>query len=116
MTEQRTQISQERGTRTNTVFDALSHPYRRTILRWLAESPSRGREEAVATLAATHDHDCNRVSVALRHTHLPKLAAAGYVRVDRDAGTVERGPQFDVVKPLLERLDESAEALAFDWP
>ena len=116
MTEQRTQTSRKHGTQTDTVFDALSHPYRRAILRWLTKSPSRGREEAVTILAATLDHDSDRVSVALRHTHLPKLAAAGYVRVDRDAGAVERGPQFDVVKPLLERLDESAEALAFDWP
>jgi len=116
MTEQRNRTSRRHGAQTDTVFDALSHPYRRAILQWLTESPSRGREEVVATLAAEFDHDCSYVSTALRHTHLPKLAEAGYVEVDRDAGRIEPGRQFDVVEPLLERLNGWSGELAFDWP
>lgn len=53
---------------------------------------------------------------ALVHTHLPKLAEAGYIEWDRESGTIEKGPAFDEIEPLLELIEENAEELPRDWP
>lgn len=39
----------------------------------------------------------------LHHVVLPGLAADGVVTFDSEEGTVGRGPQFEIVRPLLSR-------------
>jgi len=40
----------------------------------------------------------------LREVHLPALEEAGYIEWDRDAGTIEPGPNFDEVADHVEDL------------
>ncbi|MGM0447701.1 MAG: DUF7344 domain-containing protein [Methanobacteriota archaeon] len=81
----------------NALFSALAHEQRRLVLRAL-----RGTEGHAADLDAlveTVRDEANRpdataedgrrdVRVALRHVHLPKLAAAGLVEYDEETERV----------------------------
>lgn len=76
------------------VLTALAHPQRRTILSVLAEQDGlvAHAELARAVIARTSGDDFPgdeaEVRIQLRHDHLPKLADAGLVEYDAEAGTV----------------------------
>ena len=71
------------------MFELLSSPSRRTVLRHLANCPLPVTvEELVAVLVAAEterartrigDERRSAIGIALRHVHLPKLAEAGLV-------------------------------------
>lgn len=42
----------------------------------------------------------------LHHVHLPELAAAEFVRFDRQADAVTRGPRFEAIRPHLHGVEE----------
>lgn len=77
------------------LFQQLSHPLRRRVLRELAGADALD----VAALAAGSDPE--RARLQLHHVPLPKLAAAGYVEWDPDSGTLARAPRFGAVEPVL---------------
>lgn len=91
------------------VFDLLSNHRRRHALSYLA-----GRDEAVTLdelareLArregTVHEAACQQVMTALHHTHLPKLADAGFLEYDERSRTVVPADQ----PPLLETCLTSA--------
>ena len=58
----------------------------------------------------------DETKAALVHNHLPKLEEAGYIEWDRESGTIEKGPEFDEIEPLLELIEEHSEELPQDWP
>ena len=88
------------------LFSALAHERRRLVLRALrgTEGNAADLDALVETVrdgagppGATADDDRREVRAALRHVHLPKLAASGFVEYDDEtervrgsAGTVER--------------------------
>lgn len=73
----------------STVFDALSHRYRRHALRSLSPvSPSTVVDVARYITATTEETDVETVSARLHHVHLPKLAAAGLLEYRPEDGTV----------------------------
>lgn len=90
---------------TDRLFEALANKHRRQILFSLRDgalsisldSPPDGIDEPRAGF------------IEQRHTHLPKLADYGFIRWDPGTNTVERGSQFEEIKPVLELLDESRE-------
>ncbi|MFB6079513.1 MAG: hypothetical protein ABEJ81_00700 [Haloferacaceae archaeon] len=96
-------------------FEMLCHPRRRRILTTFAETdPGDGAFAPDAFRADGEDPD--RVGTELHHVHLPKLADAGYVDWDRDAGRVRRGPTYDEVEPLLRALIDRRADLSGEWP
>lgn len=78
------------------MMEALGRRPRRSILLDLLES---GGEREIGELVDESGLDF--AEVALRHTHLPKLANAGYVEWDSDDDTVSRGSDFTQIAPLL---------------
>ena len=90
---------------TDELFDALANEQRRRILFSLRDGPPP------ISLDSPPDEidDPQDVIVEQRHTHLPKLADYGFVRWEPGTNTVERGSQFEEIKPVLELLDKSRE-------
>jgi hypothetical protein len=101
-------------------LDALGHPHRRRILRSLLRQDPHGNGHVSASgLRADGllevDPDADHVGTTLYHVHLPKLDEAGYVTWDRHQGTVERGPRWDEVAPLVRLLSAHADDLPDGW-
>ncbi|WP_121822707.1 DUF7344 domain-containing protein [Halostella salina] len=78
------------------LFDALSHRYRRFAIDALdscdgslalADLAAEVAERDAESDASVPDH-VRRVEVELYHVHVPKLAAIGVVRFDRDRNVV----------------------------
>lgn len=68
---------------------AVAAPERRRVVAGLAD----GAVETVADLRVRGRAD--EIDAELRETHLPALEEAGYIEWDREAGTIEPGPNFE---------------------
>lgn len=91
---------------------ALADRHRRRILFALLEA----NRQAIDDLAVPEDEQPDETylkhrQVHLLHNHLPHLAEADIVRWERGSGTVEKGPRFDEIRPLLELLESHRENL-----
>lgn len=84
-------------------LDALADPERRRLLFALLDA--QPDEDVLGRLAdgARPGRDLD-YRTAMRHFHLPKLDDLGFVDWDRERGAVERGPEFDRLRPFLELL------------
>lgn len=91
-------------------LDALAHIQRRKLLIALLRHDSADD----ATVDITADEGSTQL-VELTHVHLPKLADAGYIIWHRDSNEVSKGRNFATIRPLLELLDDNADALPSDW-
>ena len=83
-----------------------------TYLRLLADESKR---EILVSLLETDDEEVSVASddaqehIRRHHIHLPKLADAGLIEWQQGENTVERGPAFDEVVPLLEAIGDIEE-------
>ena len=93
------------------LFASLSHPHRRRVLEHLAGTNPCPEDEVLRDGPIPGADETERAAVDLFHVHLPKLVEAGYVRWDRDAGVVDRGPRFDHVSPVLRLLSDHRDVL-----
>lgn len=99
----------------NRLFGVLSHPHRRRILRTIAESNPRRTGELTPEEFAADGEEVARFGVELYHVHLPKLAEAGYIDWDRNAGTVRRGPKYEEIRPTVDLLLDHEAELPGSW-
>ncbi|MFD1600119.1 DUF7344 domain-containing protein [Halobellus rarus] len=65
--------------------------------------------------ASESDARRERLTVELRHNHLPRLDSRGVIDWDAEADTVARGPTFGELRPLVELLDEHTDELPGNW-
>ena len=101
------------------MLDVLSNSHRRHILLAISDHNPRDEDEFTSDEVPTEgmdDGEVNALKTQLHHTHLPKLAAAGYIEWDPDTETVRRGPNFDDIAPLLKLMTDHADELPDDWP
>jgi hypothetical protein len=85
-------------------FEALADADRRLLLSELAVAGDRDEPLSVPGDVVEQVEDgADRQAAALRfhHVHLPKLTELGYVAWDQSSGTVQPGPEFDDLEPLL---------------
>ncbi|WP_435552492.1 hypothetical protein [Natrinema sp. CGMCC1.2065] len=86
------------------VFDAVADTHRRRVLFALLETPIQ--TDSPMNLDSPPDgetaDETNRI--AYRHKHLPKLDEYGYINWLPSVNSIERGPRFDEIKPVLELL------------
>lgn len=63
-----------------------------------------------------NEAEIESLKTQLHHTHLPKLADAGYIDWNPDTGAICRGPSIDEIAPLLTLMSDHADELPDDWP
>lgn len=102
------------------VLDALNHPYRRRLLVSLLEHNPQDDDDPQESSVDLGDAsvigiDEELVQMEMFHNHLPKLEELGYIRWDREAGTISKGPNWDEVEPLLQLLHKHREELPAEW-
>jgi len=88
-------------------FEALADVRRRRLLFALEER--NPRPDGPPLNRGLSPRALERERLLLRHVHLPKLDAYGYVTWDREAHQVTKGPRFDELRPLLAFLREHAD-------
>ncbi|MFU8868995.1 hypothetical protein [Natronococcus sp.] len=91
----------------NTAFELLLDEQRRYALRYLSgrDGPIPFEEfvDGVARLQGMSARQrLEELALEFHHNHLCRLAGAGVLRYDRDAGTVERRPAARALEPYLE--------------
>ncbi|WP_226012765.1 DUF7344 domain-containing protein [Halomicrobium salinisoli] len=91
---------------------ALADRHRRRILLALLDGdPQTVDDIAVRDGERTDEQRLKHRQIHLLHNHLPHLAEAGLVRWERGAGTVEKGPRFAEIRPLIQLLERHRETL-----
>lgn len=91
---------------------ALADRHRRRILiALLDESPKAIDDIAVPRGERADEANPKHRQIHLLHNHLPHLAEARLVRWERGSGTIEKGPRFEEIRPLLELLESHRETL-----
>lgn len=101
------------------MFDGLANSYRRRILLEIADHNPRDEDEfspETFTSDAADNDELKQMRAQLFHTHLPKLADAGYIEWDPETETIRRGPDFEEIAPLLTLLVDRGDELPGDWP
>ncbi len=101
--------SDEDGPSRDEVFTALSNRRRRNVITYLREAGDDARVRDIAEQLAAWENDLEipeltykqrkRVYTALHQSHLPKLAASGFIEYEPDRGIVsltEESRQLDV--------------------
>ncbi|MGQ4555611.1 DUF7344 domain-containing protein [Halobellus sp. GM3] len=89
--------------KTDYALDALSHICRRRLLFELYEEVNSGEGESInytgIPLLRTE-----RRRILLHHAHLPKLEELGYINWKEGEQTIQKGPRWDEIEPLLELI------------
>lgn len=102
-------------------FDLLTHPYRRYVLYYLqTHSEGMSIETLTAMLAnevdgsseTTEKDPLTRIEIALRHTHLPKLADADLITIAQDKQSVE----LDTIDGHSQFIDQAARIDGYTLP
>ena len=100
----------------DTALDILADRYRRKLLfALLEENPQDASDPQTSDDVRLTSEELASTRIGMNHTHLPKLEDAGFIEWNRDSNTVEKGPRFDEVRPLLELMDDHADELPDDW-
>lgn len=87
------------------IFDALStRPRRQLLVSLLETQPAEFLDLPDAALARESVEGDHELRAALVHRHLPLLADYGFVRWETDPVRVQRGPEFDVLEPVVRTL------------
>lgn len=100
------------------VFDALSHVHRRRVLvTVLRRGCTDDNPVVIPGDMEMGRGDPKHLHALMHHTHLPILEEVGFIRCDRNRGTVEvsEGPRFDDIEPVLNLLDTHADDLPGEW-
>ncbi|TYL38429.1 transcriptional regulator [Natronococcus pandeyae] len=105
-------MSQKQSSRSSldAVLDVLTDRHRRRLLVALLEHDSQTRSNVqIPDDIIVGDEELERLHVQMYHVHLPKLEAAGLVEWDRTTNEVQRGPQFETVRPLLDPIRDQVD-------
>ena len=92
----------------------LSHPHRRRIVTRLHERNPRDEDELeLEELAGSDEFDTE--TLMLIHSHLPKLAGAGFINWNQEQQIVTRGARFEEIAPLIDLMIAHQDELPANW-
>ena len=98
------------------VLDVLASKYRRRLLTALLEhNPQDDEDPQIPDDVSITDEDLDDLMTQMAHVHLPKLEEAGFIELDQDANTIQKGANFDEIRPLLELMRDHTDELPDDW-
>ncbi|RQG89557.1 DUF7344 domain-containing protein [Natrarchaeobius chitinivorans] len=100
----------------------LSHPLRRRLLFELSNHDNpvhldapvdgmTGSESAGATTRHDRPPDPNTVKTELHHSHLPKLAAAGWIEYDSETKTIRYESRIETIQSVLQTTGDDLDQL-----
>jgi hypothetical protein len=81
----------------------------------VSEHNPRDEDEFVVDDITTDNEDLEPLTTQLYHSHLPKLADAGYIEWNEDTQTIRQGPSFEEIAPLLRLMTDHQDELPADW-
>lgn len=100
----------------DTIFDILSNSRRRYVLYYLDQEPESIQLTDLAEHVAAWENgtdvdslgkkESKRVYVSLYQTHIPKLAEAGLIEYDKEAGTVSLASNATEIYDYLRRPED----------
>ena len=96
------------------VLDVLANRYRRRLLLALIDQNAQDDDTQGPGDVTIEDEDLNLPKIRMVHTHLPKLEDMGLIEWNRNSNKVEKGPQLEDIRPLLE-LIRNHDDLPDDW-
>jgi DNA-binding transcriptional ArsR family regulator len=109
-------VQQDSDTQWDSHLSALADPYRRQLLVALLEhDPSDGDGIDPLDRVEESGTDVEFLKISIFHTHLPKLEELGYIKWDRENGTVRTGPNWEELEPLLTLIQNHREELPDGW-
>lgn len=97
-------LGYESATAVDESLDALRHPKRRRLLFALLEETEASGIDAQCTIASVFDEQDAESHIELIHVHLPKLDERGFVDWQMSDPTVEPGPRWGDIEPILSVL------------
>jgi hypothetical protein len=109
-------MAAQNTSRLTDTFSSLTHPHRRYVLYHLASNSGGTDIEALAAVIARWNAesgsdrttDVDAISVALYHSHLPKLASAGFITRTSDPIELEQSDHLDIFLGDSASIDECA--------
>ena len=96
------------------LLEILSHPHRRRIITRLHDRNPRDEDEFELE-ELTSDDELDNETIALIHSHLPKLAEAGFIDWNQEQQIVTRGPRFEEIAPLIDLMVAHQDELPANW-
>ncbi|MDF9744826.1 DUF7344 domain-containing protein [Natrinema salsiterrestre] len=97
----------------NDLFDALANEHRRRILFDLVDESRRGESPVAIDVSPGAGASRAAAGIELVHVHLPKLDDYGLIDWTPGTDTVETGPRFSDVRPILEQLSDHQAVVTF---
>jgi len=85
--------------------EILANVYRRRVLVALSTKNPDQEPVFIPEDISPGEKSIEPLQFALHHDHLPRLEEMGFIKWDREASEVYRGPRFDDIEPLLEVLE-----------
>lgn len=117
LTSRKTEAVDEDGPSRDEVFTALSNARRRNTIKYLRQNAPEARVRDIAEQLAAWENDVDvpavtykqrkRVYTALHQSHLPKLAASGFIDYESDRGLVSLTEESRQLEVYLEFVSEN---------
>jgi len=99
----------------DTVFEALSNPYRRQLLVALLDHNPQDDDDRDPLDVSSTDIEPDVLESELFHNHLPKLEDMGYITWDQESNEISKGPEWDEIEPLLTLIHDHQDELPDGW-
>ncbi|GAA0259070.1 ArsR family transcriptional regulator [Haladaptatus pallidirubidus] len=99
----------------DTVLNSLANSYRRRLLFALLEHNPQDDDSQIPADIEYENEDLESLKICMTHTHLPKLDDTGFIKWNRETNTVQKGPRFDEIQPLLKLMHNHADELPDKW-